>query len=180
MRELNCDLFNNFILSLFIRFVNRIKSVTSDLPLQDVQKQFQKDYRVYFKHSRNLLMKRYDLLKEHQKQQVMVMLSVSPTLYSAHSLKERFLKILDCHDRNTAEKMLIDWIEYAQQSDMRPFKKCAGTMFNWFSGILNSFDTKYTNGFTEGCNNKIKVLKRNAFGYRNFRRFRKRILYIFS
>ena len=38
----------------------------------------------------------------------------------------------------------------------------------------------YTNGFTEGCNNKIKVLKRNAYGYKNFRRFRNRILHIFS
>ncbi|MBQ3136325.1 MAG: transposase, partial [Clostridia bacterium] len=37
-----------------------------------------------------------------------------------------------------------------------------------------------TNGFTEGCNNKIKVLKRNAYGYKNFRRFRNRILHIFS
>lgn len=147
---------------------------------KDVQKQFQKDYRVYFKHSKKLLMKRYELLEEHQKQQVMVMLSVSPTLYSAHSLKERFLKLLDCPDRNSAKKMLIDWIDYAQRSDIQPFKKCAGTMFHWFSGILNSFDTTYTNSFTEGCNNKIKVLKRNAFGYRNFRRFRKRILYVFS
>jgi transposase len=34
--------------------------------------------------------------------------------------------------------------------------------------------------FTEGCNNKIKVLKRNAYGYRRFDRFRNRILHIFS
>ena len=38
----------------------------------------------------------------------------------------------------------------------------------------------YTDGFTEGCNNKIKVLKRNAYSYKNFRRFRNRILHIFS
>lgn len=34
--------------------------------------------------------------------------------------------------------------------------------------------------FTEGCNNKIKVLKRNAYGYRNFKHFRNRILHMFS
>ncbi|MBQ8814865.1 MAG: transposase, partial [Lachnospiraceae bacterium] len=33
----------------------------------------------------------------------------------------------------------------------------------------------YTNGYTEGPNNAIKVIKRNAFGYRNFDNFRKRI-----
>ncbi|MDD6434619.1 MAG: transposase, partial [Ruminococcus bromii] len=48
------------------------------------------------------------------------------------------------------------------------------------TGILNSFSYTITNGFTEGCNNKIKVLKRNAYGYRNFNRFRNRILHIFS
>ena len=53
-------------------------------------------------------------------------------------------------------------------------------MINWLPGILNSFSSAITNGFTEGCNNKIKVLKRNAYGYRNFKRFRNRILHMFS
>ena len=53
-------------------------------------------------------------------------------------------------------------------------------MINWLPGILDSFSSAITNGFTEGCNNKIKVLKRNAYGYRNFKRFRNRILHIFS
>lgn len=57
---------------------------------------------------------------------------------------------------------------------------CAKTLLNWQTGILNSFDVPYSNGFTEGCNNKIKVLKRNAYGYRNFGRFRNRILHMFS
>lgn len=147
---------------------------------KDIQKSFQKDYRIYFKHSRSLLTKRYEYLNDTQKQQVSVMLSVSPTLYSAHYLKEKFLKIRDCKDRDMAKIMLSEWIDDAKDSNIIPFVKCANTMFNWFTGILNSFDTKYTNGFTEGCNNKIKVLKRNAYGYRNFERFRKRILYMFS
>ncbi|MBR2924476.1 MAG: transposase [Clostridia bacterium] len=42
--------------------------------------------------------------------------------------------------------------------------------------MLNAFDCPYSNGFTEGCNNKIKVLKRIAFGYRSFHNFRSRIL----
>ena len=63
---------------------------------------------------------------------------------------------------------------------LKQFEKCAQTIRNWYSGIANSFDSSITNGFTEGCNNKIKVLKRNAFGYKNFSRFRNRILHIFS
>jgi len=45
---------------------------------------------------------------------------------------------------------------------------------------LNSFDVPYTNGFTEGVNNKIKVIKRNAYGIRNFSRFRNRILHVMA
>ena len=37
----------------------------------------------------------------------------------------------------------------------------------WFWGITESFRVPYSNGFTEGKNNKIKILKRNAFGFRN-------------
>ncbi|WP_337543456.1 transposase, partial [Acidaminococcus timonensis] len=41
---------------------------------------------------------------------------------------------------------------------------------------LEGLSQVYSNGFTEGMNNKIKVLKRVAFGFRNFERFRSRIL----
>ncbi|HHZ06993.1 MAG TPA: transposase [Clostridiales bacterium] len=63
---------------------------------------------------------------------------------------------------------------------MPHFVKCAKTMLNWQDRILSSFTAPVTNGFTEGCNNKIKVLKRNAYGFRNFKRFRNRILHMFS
>jgi hypothetical protein len=38
----------------------------------------------------------------------------------------------------------------------------------------------FSNGYTEGVNNKIKVIKRNAFGVRDFKRFRNRILHVMS
>ena len=45
------------------------------------------------------------------------------------------------------------------------------------SEILNAIRFSWSNGFTEGCNNKIKVLKRVCFGVKNFNRFRNRILH---
>ena len=95
-------------------------------------------------------------------------------------MKEEFFKILDCKDHKKAKELLLEWMDYAKSSNFKRFQKCADTFFNWFSGILNSLNTPVTNGFTEGCNNKIKVLKRNAYGYKNFSRFRKRILHIFN
>ena len=147
---------------------------------KDVQKKLGSEYRKYFKRSRKILFKRFNELSEYQKQKVMVMLSISPNLYSAHFMKEEFFKILDCKDHKKAKELLLEWMDYAKSSNFKRFQKCADTFYNWFSGIINSLNTPVTNGFTEGCNNKIKVLKRNAYGYKNFSRFRKRILHIFN
>lgn len=147
---------------------------------KEEQKKFPKSERKYFKHSRKLLLKRFDELNDEQKQQVNIMLYKSANLNIAHWFKEDFLKILDCNDREEAKKRMSEWIDSALDSGIAHLEKCAKTMLNWLNGILNSFLTPVTNGFTEGCNNKIKVLKRNAYGYQNFNRFRNRILHMFS
>ena len=147
---------------------------------KEVQKQLSPSRRKYFKRSRTLLNKRYDFLTNEQKQQVDIMLYTSEMLSNAYWLKESFLKILDCTNSSGARKQLSNWVMAASNSKIKRFSDCANTMVHWSVGILNSFDCTYTNGFTEGCNNKIKVLKRNAFGYRNFNRFRNRILHIFN
>ena len=98
------------------------------------------------------------------------MLEASVNLSRSHWYKEKFLEILDCNDRETAKEKMQEWIYNASNCGIPQFEKCADSMQNW--RILNSFSSPYTNGFTEGCNNKIKVLKRNAYGYKNFRRFR--------
>ena len=55
------------------------------------------------------------------------------------------------------------------------------TIENWLPYIVNSFiDKRFSNGFTEGLNNKIKVVKRVAFGYKNFKFFRLRLMYILN
>ena len=147
---------------------------------KEEQKKFNKSHRIYFKRSKTLLTKRFDYLTEEQKQQVNVMLYSSAKLSSSHFLKELFYRMLDANDKQTAKKLMSEWIMSSQNSDIPAFVSCSNTFINWSNGIMNSFDHPYTNGFTEGCNNKIKVLKRNAYGYRNFSRFRNRILHIFS
>ena len=54
-------------------------------------------------------------------------------------------------------------------------KTSIDTCFYYLEYIKNSFTYDYSNGPIEGINNFIKVLKRIAFGYRNFANFRARI-----
>ncbi len=147
---------------------------------KEEQKKLSPELRKYFNYSRSLLIERFDSLDDEQKQQVNVMLYYSVNISRAHFFKEAFLKILDNQNVQNPNFAMKEWISDAEQSGLRQFEKCAYTMRNWFNGIMNSFSYPITNGFTEGCNNKIKVLKRNAYGYRNFNRFRNRILHIFS
>lgn len=143
------------------------------------QKKYSKQCRKLFKNTKRILTKRYSKLKDEEKQRLNAVLYISQELLAAYRLKEDFYKILDCEDREIAKQMMSEWVLDAQNSGLTEYEKCADTMINWRIGILNSFTVPYTNGFTEGCNNRIKVIKRVSYGYRNFRRFRNRILHIF-
>jgi transposase len=142
-----------------------------------IQKKFEKEKRIYFKHSKKLLFARYDKLDYENKQALSIMISQHDDLYSAWLLKELFISFRECKNSKDGRKLLRDWILTAQEANIPEFNDCIKAFTNWFDQILNSLDYPYTNGFTEGTNNKIKVLKRNAYGYRNFERFRNRILH---
>jgi len=145
---------------------------------KEVQQQFTDHRRKYFKRSKSLLIKHFDTLDDEGKRAVNVMLYTNPKLALAHSLKEEFFKVMQSQTRLEAIQSLTAWINHAQNSNLPRFVVASLTMNNWMTGIVNSFETTYTNGFTEGTNNTIKVLKRNAYGYRNFSRFRNRILHM--
>ncbi len=145
-----------------------------------IQKKYGKENRLLFKHSKKILTMRKSKLKPEQQEKVEYLLYFNDDLRSAYYLKELFYEILDCEDTERGKKLLSQWILIAQNSRLKDYQDCASTLQNWSKSIFNTFDYPYTNGFTEGCNNKIKVLKRNAYGYRNFNRFRKRILHMFN
>ena len=80
-------------------------------------------------------------------------------------------------DPNDAPQLLSKWLLLAENYKIKEFNACINAYHNWSTEILNSIRFPWSNGFTEGCNNKTKVLKRVCFGVRNFSRFRNRILH---
>lgn len=142
-----------------------------------VQKSFGNNRRKYFKRSRQLLLKRPEKLTPDQLEQVSMMLSLSKELAVAYHLKNEFYRFMGSADKYEAKKKLANWYLLAGIARIPEFNKCMETFSNWQQEILAAFETGITNGFTEGCNNRIKVIKRTAYGMRNFPRFRKRILH---
>ena len=148
--------------------------------LGNVRKRIQKEMlpfkRKYFKRSRRILLSHYHKLSAENKQALEVMLTQSNDLAIAYHLKELFYDFMDSPDRNVAYKRLRKFILATQASELKEFNATLTMLANWSKYILNAFDCPYSNGFTEGTNNKIKVIKRNAYGFRNFENFRNRIL----
>lgn len=61
--------------------------------------------------------------------------------------------------------------------NLSSYMKTSVKTLKTFSGYIgNTFKYKYHNGFIEGNNNFIKVIKRIAFGFRSFTRFKARIM----
>lgn len=141
-----------------------------------IQKSFGKEKRIYFKHNKKLLFAKHEVLSYENKIALEVILNHNDELYNAWILKELFRDFKKCKNSEEGKKYLRNWIEIAREAKIPEYKECIKAFENWFEYICNSLDTEYTNGFIEGKNNKIKVLKRNAYGVRNFERFRKRIL----
>jgi len=73
------------------------------------------------------------------------------------------------------EDVLDDWIRQAEQSKIAQLKKMAITMRTYRKGILAWYDCHLSTGKVEGINNKIKVMKRNAYGFRDERYFTLRL-----
>ncbi len=59
------------------------------------------------------------------------------------------------------------WIEQALDTKLQPLAVMANTLKAFKRGILAWYDFPISNGPIEGTNNKIKVLKRQAYGFRN-------------
>lgn len=75
-----------------------------------------------------------------------------------------------------AREALLKLIERAGQSVQEPLQRIAGTLTRWFNPIVRYIRNRYTNGMTEGFNNKVKLIQRMAYGLRNEHNRRKRIL----
>lgn len=140
------------------------------------QKNLSKKFRKYFKRSKWLLNKPIDKLTEDELEKLALMFEIYPKLAQAYKLKNYFLLVMHS-DPEVAPKLLGQWLLLAEHYQFDEFKNCISAYHNWSSEILNSIRFSWSNGFTEGCNNKIKVLKRICFGVRNFNRFRNRILH---
>ncbi|WP_440896215.1 ISL3 family transposase [Amphibacillus sp. Q70] len=105
------------------------------------------------------------------------MLSYDPELKANDELYQRLLKAIDMNLFKGLESVLKERSSSLISSHMRTSLK---TLRKHLPYIKNSFTYPYNNGRMEGINNKIKVLSKVAYGYRNFYNYKKRIMIHFK
>ncbi len=94
-----------------------------------------------------------------------------PTLKGAYFVKEKVREMYKCKTRAEAERkldMLLSQLEYYEVGKL---KEMRDTLLRWKPYVLNFFERRTTNAFIEGCHNKIKLVKRMSYGFRNFKNY---------
>ncbi len=94
-------------------------------------------------------------------------LRLNEPLAMAYFLKGELNELWEQDDREGAEALLKDWIVYAESSGVRLLQNFAKTLRSHAWGILAWYDYPISTGPLEGTNNKIKTMKRQAYGFRD-------------
>ena len=152
--------------------------------LDEIRKQQYKELppasKITLKHQRFLLLKNYSSLSDDQATRVNILLESNLPLFQAHAMKEQLRLFWELDSAVEGAKFLLDWIDGARLTGIRPLMKFATTLEDHLYGLLSYFKHRINNGFAEGINNKIKTLKRQAYGYRDMAYFKLRLYHLHS
>lgn len=126
-------------------------------------------HKAVLKGTRWLLLKRPEHLDplRNERKRLEEALRLNQPLATAYYLKEDLAEVWEQEDREAAEVFLLDWILQAETSGIRMLIQFAKTLRIHAQGILNYYDYPITTGPLEGTNNKIKTMKRQAYGFRD-------------
>jgi transposase len=94
-------------------------------------------------------------------------LRLNAPLATAYYFEEGLGEFWEQDDQEEAEAFLLDWIRGAESTDIRMLRQFARTLRFHAHGLLAYYDYAISTGPLEGANNKIKTMKRQAYGFRD-------------
>lgn len=127
------------------------------------------------KGQRFLLLRNFVDLDNEQKSSLQHLLDINKSLAIAHSMKEQFRLFWECKSKKEGIRFLCWWVIQAVESGISQLAKTAHTLLHHAEGLISYFEHGIDNGKAEGINNKIKVLKRQAYGFRDQEYFKLRL-----
>lgn len=126
-----------------------------------------------------LLHRNLERLRPEERERLARVLERDAPVRRAWLLKEGLRRVYGAPGFEEARQALRAWLDEANASGLRPFQRIARTLGRWQREVLNYWRYPLTNAMVEGKHNRVKALKRRAYGYRNDRTFALRILNCF-
>ncbi len=140
-----------------------------------------KDDKHVYKGSKYLLLKNRKNVRRHShRQQLKELLELNQVINTVMILKEKLKHIWTYRSRSWASKALDQWCALARSLKNRSVNAFIRMLQRYRYGIINHCDYQIHTGKLEGVNNKIKVIKRKAYGYHDLRYFTLKIFQAFS
>jgi transposase len=137
-----------------------------------------KEQKQVLKGTRWLLLKNPENLNEeyNEKERLEQALKLNKPLSCVYYMKEDLKQIWMQKTKNDAIKVFNDWIKRAKASKIKMLKKFSKLLESYSEGILAYYDYPISTGPLEGVNNKIKTMKRQAYGFRDKQFFMLKIM----
>jgi transposase len=126
--------------------------------------------------ARHLLLRAKERLTESQRRRLCELFAADPAIAEAWWLKESLRFVYAAEDRAQATQRLDRFFAAVARSSHQPFEAYVNGIEPWREEILAYFDQPASNGYAEGVINKVKVIKRRAYGLPSFESFRERVL----
>jgi transposase len=138
------------------------------------------EHKEVLKGTRWLLLKNAENLdeKKDEKKRLKEALALNEPLAIAYYMKEDLRRFWEQPGKRFATTFLDGWIRRATASGVKALQEMAKTLAAHRSGLLAYYDVMISSGPMEGTNNKIKTMKRQAYGFRDLAFFKLKILAI--
>lgn len=122
------------------------------------------------------LQKRHENLEPEEQALLDGLFEASPSLPKAYNLREKLTRLFDKkHSKKSGRRAIRRWMAAVRESGLNCFDNFLTPLENRMDTITNYFISRSSSGWVEGLNNKIKVLKRRAYGVKNLGNLFRRI-----
>jgi transposase len=181
-------------MDMSVSYSNAVKDILPDIPIvfdryhimaimnrqiDDLRREQQRSLndqgKKFVKGSRFLLLKNYDNVKGEDRVRLDTLLEANGPLYEIHTMKEQLRLFWQQKSQQKGVAHLVNWILDAMTSDVKQLRKMASTLIEHLQGVIHYYPHKISNGLLEGLNNKIKTMKRQAYGFRDMKYFTLRL-----
>jgi transposase len=133
-----------------------------------------------YKGTKYLLLKNRENLTGQERERVKELLALNETLCMMDILREKLKKIWTYRSRGWAARALDEWCALALSLNRRPLTQFVKMLQRRRAGILNHCRHPIHTSKLEGVNNKIKVIKRKAYGFHDLRYFQLKVYQAFA